>query len=479
MKPFLFFLLLLSTAFSQNLPPDPPREFRAAWVATVWNIDWPSKPGLPASTQKSQLLAILDRAASLNLNAVILQVRPAGDALYQTDLEPWSSVLSGTEGRSPGYDPLAFAVAEAHRRGLELHAWFNPFRPATAAGKSHPSNHVTRRFPDAVRTYRKKPWMDPGDPRVRAHTIKVITDVARRYDVDGVHIDDYFYPYPSAGQKTDFPDSATYARYGRGKNRDAWRRSNTDTFVRDLYSAIKKTRPHVKFGISPFGIWRPGNPRGIEAKLDSFAHIHADSRRWLNEGWCDYFSPQLYWRIEPRKQSFTALTGWWNSENKKRRHLWPGVATSRVSSKEDPGRPASEIINQINATRSLINRSVPGHIHWSFTPLKQNRSGVADLTRRQLYPTKSLVPASPWLGKTKLPAPTVRPTAATTFTWSPAQRGTRWWAVQTLSNGRWQHVATLPASQTSITLKSAPQGLAIHPVDYYGNSSKPGVLNKR
>ena len=321
MKPFLFFLLLLSTAFSQNLPPDPPREVRAAWVATVWNIDWPSKPGLPASTQKSQLLAILDRAASLNLNAVILQVRPAGDALYQTDLEPWSSVLSGTEGRSPGYDPLAFAVAEAHRRGLELHAWFNPFRPATAAGKSHPSNHVTRRFPDAVRTYRKKPWMDPGDPRVRAHTIKVITDVARRYDVDGVHIDDYFYPYPSAGQKTDFPDSATYARYGRGKNRDAWRRSNTDTFVRDLYSAIKKTRPHVKFGISPFGIWRPGNPRGIEAKLDSFAHIHADSRRWLNEGWCDYFSPQLYWRIEPRKQSFTALTGWWNSENKKRRHL--------------------------------------------------------------------------------------------------------------------------------------------------------------
>ncbi|HEU0052128.1 MAG TPA: family 10 glycosylhydrolase, partial [Longimicrobium sp.] len=247
----------------EDAPPAVRREFRAVWVATVANIDWPSRPGLPADSARRELDAILDRSAELRLNAIVFQVRPAADALYPSTLEPWSEYLTGAQGTPPdqAWDPLAYAVEGAHRRGMELHAWFNPYRARHPSAKSpNSATHISRANPELVKRYGQYLWMDPGEPAVQQRSIDVMMDVVRRYDVDGVHIDDYFYPYPerdSAGANIDFPDSASWARYvaGGGRlSRDDWRRHNVDVFIQRLYREIKNEKPWVKFGISPFGI---------------------------------------------------------------------------------------------------------------------------------------------------------------------------------------------------------------------------------
>jgi len=270
---------------SSLTPPAAAREFRGVWVATVGNLDWPSKPGLSTAKQKAELLAILDRASSLKLNAVILQVRPACDALYASEFEPWSEVLSGKMGQAPQplYDPLAFAVEETHNRGMELHAWFNPYRARQTTAKTPASpNHISRTHPELVRTYGSHLWLDPGEQAVQDHSINVILDVVKRYDIDGVHLDDYFYPYPEKGAShnaIDFPDDPSWRRYQRGGgqlNRDDWRRENVNQFIGRLYTEIKNTKPWVKFGVSPFGIWRPNNPPGTKG-MDAFQELHADS----------------------------------------------------------------------------------------------------------------------------------------------------------------------------------------------------------
>jgi len=359
-------------------------EFRGVWVATVYNLDWPSRPGLPATTQKAQLRAILDRAAELNLNAILLQVRPASDALYASRFEPWSEYLSGTAGVSPGYDPLQFAIAEAHQRGLELHAWVNPFRAATNASRRLPENHVAKKHPEWVRRFGKQLWIDPGNPEARDYVISVITDLAGRYDVDGVHLDDYFYPYPLRPGQATFPDDASWARFGRksGMSRADWRRENINDFVRSLYRAVKAAKPKARFGISPFGIWRPGVPAGTNAGLDAYGQLFADARKWLAEGWVDYLAPQLYWSIEPAEQSFPVLLNWWRAQSRGK-PIWPGIATERIGSK----RPAREIVRQIELTRS--GTSAPGHIHWSMKALMRNQGGIDGLLRRGPYSEKA------------------------------------------------------------------------------------------
>ncbi len=363
------------------------REFRGAWVATVYNLDWPSKPGLPAATQKAQLRAILDRAAELKLNAILLQVRPASDALYVSEKEPWSEVLSGKEGVSPGYDPLAFAIAEAHARGLELHAWVNPFRAALHADEYLPANHVAKKHPEWVRRFGKQLWIDPGDPAARNYVIGVITDIVRRYDIDGVHLDDYFYPYPLKSGAATFPDDSTWQRFGAGKgpSRADWRRENINDFVRSLYHAVKATKRNVRFGISPFGIWRPGVPPTTKAGLDAYSQLFADSRKWLAEGWVDYLAPQLYWGIHPADQSFPVLLDWWRAQS----HgtpVWPGVATERIGSK----RPAREIVEQIKMTRRGTDS--PGNIQWSMKALMRNQGGIDNLLRNGPYAEKATIP---------------------------------------------------------------------------------------
>ena len=364
----------------------PAREFRAAWVATVYNLDWPSRAGLPAAQQQAELRAILDRAAELKLNALLFQVRSACDALYRSEIEPWSAVLSGKQGAAPGYDPLEFAVSEAHARKIELHAWFNPFRAATNANGEFAPTHVTRTHPAWVRRYGTLSWIDPGVPEARQYVIDVIRDVTRRYAIDGVHIDDYFYPYPANGAA--FSDEAAWAKHGAGSglSRAEWRRDNINRFVEALYRAVKTERASAQFGISPFGIWRPGVPATIEAQLDSFEMLFADSKLWLERGWCDYLAPQLYWSIEPAKQSFPVLLEWWRAQSRAGRPVWPGIATERIGAK----RPASEIANQIALTRRATD--APGHIHWSMKALMKNQGGVSDLLRREIYREAAAVP---------------------------------------------------------------------------------------
>jgi len=305
--------------------PDVAREFRAAWIATVANIDWPSRPGLPVEQQKSELIAMLDKAAEIRLNAVVLQVRPACDALYASKLEPWSEFLTGTMGKAPEpyYDPLEFAVTEAHKRGLELHAWFNPYRARHPQGKSEISaDHISKTHPNLVKTYGTYLWLDPGEKAVQDHTVAVMLDVARRYDVDGIHIDDYFYPYRVKGPDgniLDFPDDPSWKTYvdgGGTLKRDDWRRENVNILVQRFYSELKQVKPHVKFGISPFGIGRPGMPPGITG-FDQYTELYADTLKWLRNGWMDYWTPQLYWKIESKGQSFPVLLKFWAGENAK------------------------------------------------------------------------------------------------------------------------------------------------------------------
>lgn len=457
------------------VPPQPVREFRAAWIATVGNSCWPSKPGLTTDQQKAELIAILDRAAALKLNAVIFQVRPACDALYQSSLEPWSEYLTGIQGRAPSpyYDPLAFAITEAHRRGLELHAWFNPFRAHHFQAVSPIApNHISKIRPDLVRSYGRYLWLDPGEPDVRAYSLHVVMDVVRRYDVDGVHFDDYFYPYPEknfAGLEENFPDQASWKKYGvaSGMSRDDWRRYNVDIFMQQVYHAIKAEKPWVKFGISPFGIWQPQNPPGVIG-FDSYAKLYADSRKWLAEGWCDYFSPQLYWPIQPPAQSFSALLGWWNSQNTRHRHIWPGIDSLKVGGQWQP----QEIVNQIAITRRYPDA---GHIHWSMSALMKNAALDTALSR-VLYQQTALIPASPWLD----PVPPAPPKLSVT-TWgqtthaqwqAATNKPTAWWVWQTLTKGTW-NTQIFPAGRRDVYLDSAlPNAIALRAVDRVGNLSE-------
>ncbi len=369
------------------------REFRAAWVATVANIDWPSEPGLSTDTQKEQALAILDTAAGLNLNALILQVRPQCDALYQSNLEPWSYYLTGIQGQAPDpyYDPLEFWIREAHQRGIELHVWFNPYRAHHPKGGDISDVSIVRTRPELVKKLDNGYyWLNPSNPGTQQHSFAVVMDVLRRYDIDGIHFDDYFYPYGDGN----FPDDDTWSDYqARGGNlsREDWRRKNVNDFIENLYTAIKNEKPWVKFGLSPFGIWRPGNPPSIRG-FDQYSILYADARLWLNEGWVDYWSPQLYWPISRIPQSFPVLLGWWTGENHKNRNIWPGLFTSRIS--DSAG--ALENINQIMTVRGFVPEG-PGHIHFSMKALMEDRGGVSTSLKNGPYTRPALVPVSRWL----------------------------------------------------------------------------------
>lgn len=444
------------------------REFRGAWVACVYNIDWPSRQGLSASAQQAELRSMLDQMVQLNLNAMIFQVRPHADAVYSSKLEPWSPWLSGTMGRSPGYDPLAYCIAQAHARGIEVHAWFNPFRALPNASMPTSGNHVTRTHPSVIRRFKNYKWMDPSSSFTRQRALSVIVDVTRRYDIDGIHIDDYFYPYPDVdknGQaKQQFPD---------GK-RPFQRREYVDAFVRDMYASVKKTKPWVRVGISPFGIWKPGVPAGTTASINAYEHLAADSRKWLANGWCDYMSPQLYWRITG-PQSYTRLLNWWRAQGS--RPVWPGIATARINSSEDPGRPASEIINQVKLSRT-IGRNYAGHLHWSMKSLKQNRGGISAQLAKQAYTTPALVPPMPWMSKTRPHSPTLRAVGAgggVQVTWG-AVKGSAKYAVQARHGKNWSTVKVVPGSVTTLILQGSPDAIAVSSVDRYGSTSTPGVV---
>lgn len=469
--------------------PSPDREFRGVWVATVANIDWPSEPGLSTQAQQAELITLLDRAVGLHLNTIIFQVRPAADALYASDLEPWSEYLAGTMGQAPEpfYDPLAFAVEEAHRRGLELHAWFNPYRARHPSARSPVSpRHISKTRPEVVRSYGTHLWLDPGEPVAEDHTVAVILDVVRRYDVDGVHLDDYFYPYAekdARGRELPFPDDASWARAvqaGEMRTRDDWRRDNVDRLIHRLYREIKQEKPWVKFGISPFGVWRPGYPEQIRG-FDAYARIYADSRKWLMNGWLDYFSPQLYWRISESRLSYPVLLAWWEEQNLERRHLWPGNFTSRVG---DPGRQnwqAAEIVNQIQLTRTQPGAT--GNVHFSMKALLENRRKIADRLTEEVYARPALVPASPWLGNTTPGEPILAfqtTGTGTMVTVTPAEGEAAWlWIIRARRGDTWT-MDVVPGWSTSYTFPASdhavfPEVVVVSAVDRLGNEGPPAV----
>ncbi|MFF8270159.1 glycoside hydrolase family 10 protein [Streptomyces sp. NPDC016562] len=289
-------------------------EFRGMWIASVVNVDWPSESGLSASRQRAELLALLDTAVERKLNAVILQVRPAADALWPSKLEPWSQWLTGEQGVDPGWDPLGTAVAQAHARGLELHAWFNPYRVANHTDLDRlVSTHPARRNPGWTVEYGGKLYYNPGLPEVRRFVQDAMLDAVSRYPVDAVHWDDYFYPYPVDGEY--FDDDEAYEEYGGSfESRADWRRHNTDTLVREMSERLRTVRPAARFGISPFGIWRNADRDPLGSRTQSLAtydDLYADTRKWVKEGWIDYIVPQAYWHIGHPTADYAALVPWW------------------------------------------------------------------------------------------------------------------------------------------------------------------------
>lgn len=464
----------LGTAFTQAWQPsdenvpEPSREFRAAWVATVYNLDWPSKAGMSAASQQAELIGILNTAARLRLNAIILQVRPNSDAIYKSSLEPWSQWLSGP-GTNPGYDPLAFAVAEAHKRGLELHAWFNPFRAKANISHSVGRGHISLQRPDLMKKAGSTLVINPSSSAGQDHVLKVIMDVVKRYDIDGVHLDDYFYPYPPHNNIAD------------GKT-PSQRRAAIDSFVSQLYSDIKDEKPWVRVGISPFGIWQPGYPGGITAGVNAYEHLACDARKWLAKGWVDYLSPQLYWRCDQAEHSFPALMQWWSAVNPSR-PVWPGIASARIKSPEDKTRTASEIGKQIDYARSLA-RSSAGELFWSWNSIGNDRGGITKVLA-QRYTSAAVPPSMPWSGREVPGKPSLAAGDQGNYVamkWSAADHKARKWIVQARYGSRWATLCILPAGQTYVTLPKSFVGkadsLAVRAVSAYGDTGKAASVTR-
>ncbi len=381
------------TAAADGCPPGetPKRQLRGTWIASVSNINWPSRSGLTAAAQQAELRDLLDRAAALRLNAVFLQIRPAADAFWPSPVEPWSQYLTGTQGGNPGYDPLGFAVAEAHARNLELHGWFNPYRVSTQGDVTKlAAGHPARVNPGWVVRYDGKLFYNPGVPAARQHTVNAIMDAVTRYDLDGVHFDDYFYPYPVAGQT--FDDAAQFAAYGAGRSLANWRRSNVDTLVQEVGARIRAVKPWVRFGISPFGIWRNAStdPLGSATSgLQAYDEIYADSRKWVRQGWVDYIAPQIYWNIGFTAARYEVLVPWWSEVVAGTDvQLYIGQAAYRVSAWGDPEEMPRHLV---------LNRAhrVSGDIFYSIGDLLANPLGFADRLRTDLYRHPALLPVGP------------------------------------------------------------------------------------
>ena len=462
--------------------PPVPQEFRGLWVASVANIDWPSRRDLDPASQRQEAIRILDLCRDLHLNAVVLQVRPAADALYASPSEPWSEFLVGREGAPASYDPLRFWIDEARARAIDLHIWVNPFRARHRSAKSPPaSSHISQRRPDLVHRHGEELWLDPGEPEAREASLAVIEDLVRRYDVDGVHVDDYFYPYPVKG--LEFPDESSYAAYRRGGGmlaRSDWRRRNIDEFVRSMYERVKAIDPQVLVGISPFGIWRPGHPEGVVG-LDTYEALHADSRLWLRSGWLDYASPQLYWSRDSKGQPFAKLLDWWVGENVRDRHLWPGLYLTRVE--EAGGWPPEEIEGQIEEVRT--HPFADGVVLFSAVGLLENRQGMRELLSDRLFAAPALVPASPWLFDGAPPRPKARLVEAAGMLRLELQEGdppARWLVQRRTGDGWLTTILPGDAREHAWPLgleDAAADVVSIRAVSRVGEQSAPLVLRRR
>ncbi|MFN3596042.1 MAG: glycoside hydrolase family 10 protein [Rubricoccaceae bacterium] len=417
--PLALLLALGSTAAAAQTgpPPLPKHEFRGTWISTVLNLDWPDSRFATPAQQQQQLRIMLDRLKEAGINAVLLQVRPEADALYASSIEPWSYWLTGTQGQAPSpfWDPLQFAIEEAHARGMELHAWLNPYRADRGTGYVHAPNHVTQQHPEWILSFGNIRILDPGLPAVRDRIAAVAADIARRYAIDGLHFDDYFYPYPPNTISNE--DDATFAVHHRGfTNRADWRRDNVNLMVAQVQDSLNAVRPEVKFGISPFGIWRSGTPSGTSG-MDAYSVIYADARAWLDARTIDYVTPQLYWSGERtvlnssgqpvfNQQRYTTLAAWWNSVRGDR-HFYPGHGLYRADAATFSGVLfiPQDVPRQVRFNRR--NDGIDGSVFFRAKNLTHFPSqGFRDSLVTDLYRHPAIPPPMAWKSQAAPGAPT-------------------------------------------------------------------------
>ena len=395
----IFFSCCLSFADCQ-----PKYEFRGAWVSTVVNIDWPSQKGLSTDEQKQEFINLLNNLKKDGINAVIVQIRPSADAFYPSQYEPWSEYLTGRQGVAPYpyYDPLQFMVDETHKRGMEFHAWINPYRAVFNVKTSSVSpDHVSRKHPDWFLTYADKKYFNPGLPIVMQYVTDIVRDIINRYDIDGLHMDDYFYPYPVDGKE--FPDKASYKLYGNGRSLADWRRSNCDSIISKIHNIVLDNRPNIKFGISPFGIWRSNqrDPMGSntdENNTSSYDDLYADVLLWLQKGWIDYVAPQIYWVIGDPKSDYETLLKWW-ADHSYGKQVYVGHAVYKTNDGTNAkwGK-AAELPDQIKMLRGCNN--VQGSVYFSCNSLLQNPNGLEDSLQSNYYKYPALIPPAQWIDTT-------------------------------------------------------------------------------
>jgi len=398
-KTFLLILFFLLTSYinSSAQTSNPKREFRAAWIASVTNIDWPTSRGQSVDELKKSLTDLLDALKAANINSVFFQVRPECDALYKSNYEPWSYWLTGVQGKAPAdnFDPLEFAIVEAHKRGLELHAWLNPYRARQATVYDRAASHVSNTHPDWIMKFGNLWILNPGNPNVRSYNLQIVMDIVNRYNIDGIHFDDYFYPYPpdnmTANAANNALDDKDFANDPRGfKNKDDWRRDNVNILMKAISDSIHKVKPFVKFGISPFGIWKNGVPSGITG-MDAYSAIYADPLAWLKQGTVDYLIPQLYWRIGG-SQDYLKLMPWWaDSTTYYGKHFYTGNIFGSYTNAELP--------NQLKANRS--NPKTSGIVLFSAKHIPNNTLKFADSLKNSYFKNPAIIPSMNWKDKIK------------------------------------------------------------------------------
>ncbi len=389
----LLFVCFGKAAFAQQVIQKP--EMRAVWVATVGNIDWPDRPTTNSEELKASFIRLLDMHQRNGMNTLIVQIRPSSDAMYPSAFDPWSEWLTGKQGTPPVpyFDPLEFMVTETHKRGMEFHAWINPYRAVlNIYHSSITSTHITKQHPEWFITYGEKKYFDPANKEAQQYVVNVVQDVVNRYNVDAIHIDDYFYPYPIPGKP--FPDRASYLKYGNNLSIDDWRRSNVDSIILKLHNTIKQTNSHCQFGVSPFGVWRNADkdPRGSNTKAGptDYDYLYADILLWLKNGWVDYVAPQLYWEIGHKLAPYEVLIDWW-SKNTCGKNCYIGLAMYRAGSNR-AWREVSQIPKQIEKIRNTPN--IQGMVFYSSKSFEKNPNGWSDSLRLNYFKTPAPTPKS-------------------------------------------------------------------------------------
>ncbi len=407
---------ILSASLMNIYAQNPVREFRGAWLHTVWQTQYKSRS---TEANKKALIQQLDSLHKAGINAVFFQVRPQADAFYESKIEPWSCYLTEAgKAPVPFWDPLEFVIEECHARGMELHAWLNPYRVTSNARQiaSLPKNHIYHKHPERFLRYDGKLYFDPGLPENREFIGRVVEDIIRRYDVDGIHFDDYFYPYPVKGKE--FPDSKSYARYGKGMKRADWRRHNVDLLIEEIHTRIASVKPWVRFGVSPFGIYRnkKSDPKGSDTNgLENYDSLYADVLLWENKGWVDYLMPQLYWELDHKSASYRVLIDWWNN-NVSNRHLYIGEDVARTMKTPDSDGNPTQLARKVDMARKAEN--IQGVCWWPGYSVCSNIGGVADSLSRTWQSTPALVPSYPWISdKTPSPVENIRPINTREFKW--------------------------------------------------------------